>query len=62
MQKNRRTASGALRALLTLSATTALLAATSHFAAPHDYAARSILYQCFEQCFATALHVNTKLG
>jgi hypothetical protein len=38
MQKNRRTASGALRALLTLSATTALLAATSHFAAPHAHA------------------------
>ena len=38
MQKNRRTASGALRALLTLSATTSLLAATSHFAAPYAHA------------------------
>lgn len=38
MQKIRRTASGALRALLTLSATTTLFAATSHFAAPHAHA------------------------
>ncbi|MDI9404806.1 MAG: hypothetical protein QM516_13120 [Limnohabitans sp.] len=38
MQTNRRTASGALRALLTLSATTAILAATSHFATPTAHA------------------------
>jgi hypothetical protein len=38
MQTNRRTASGAHRALLTLSATTAILAATSHFATPTAHA------------------------
>ena len=38
MQTIRRTASGARRALLTLSATTAILAATSHFATPTAHA------------------------